>query len=369
MANTRETLGEQATLDGLVQDTLVDFEEDGITSLPQYGIYRKSTLQNLTLPSVTSLANGSISYCSNLQKIDLSGSQTVAINSGALSTGNQNLNALILRSTAMSTMSSTGGLANTKIAIDEGAVYVPTNLVATYKANANWKQYFIADIADYPVTNFETISDSWADIFEAEDDGTYLSKYAIGDTKTIDLGTEGTLLMEIVAFDQDDLADESGKAHITWISKRLLNTKHNMNSSSTTSGGWASSSMRTYLRETIKPLIPTVVRNRIKEVTKISATYENSAIVVDGQTTTDDVWIPSNHEIFNVTTYESTGAVYSSKFTDASSRIKYDSTATATYWWLRSASSGTYFRIVYGGGTANDNIASRSYGVALGFCT
>lgn len=214
----------------------------------------------------------------------------------------------------------------------------------------------------------ETITDSWSEIFAAEQDGTYSTKYSIGDTKMLDLGTEGQHLMEIVAFDTDDKADGTGKAKITWISKDQLNTAHNMNSTSTTAGGWEQSEMRSYLKNTIKPLIPETVRNAIVPVTKISSTY-SGAIVVNGQTTTDDVWIPSNHEVSpTTTTYESTGSTYSSKFTNATSKIK-KRNGSAGNWWLRSTDGSTRFRNVDTSGYTSGTDASYNRGVALGFCT
>ena len=126
--------------------------------------------------------------------------------------------------------------------------------------------------------------------------------------------------------------------------------------------------MRTYLRDTIKPLIPETVRNAIVPVSKVQSTYD-SAVVVNGQTTTDDVWIPSNHEVFTAeTTYESTGAVYSGKFSDNTSLIK-NRNGSVGYWWLRSASSAGSFRYVYSDGSSHSNLANFTYGVTLGFCT
>ena len=49
MANTRDTLGDQATLDALVADTLSSFEENNLKDLRQYGIYKRNTLQTLKL--------------------------------------------------------------------------------------------------------------------------------------------------------------------------------------------------------------------------------------------------------------------------------------------------------------------------------
>lgn len=192
----------------------------------------------------------------------------------------------------------------------------------------------------------------------------------------IDLGTEGKHLMEIVAFDTDNKADGTGKAGITWISKTLLNTTHAMNATQKTvdsetaytAGGWENSDMRAYLKNTIKPLIPETVRNAIVSVTKVQSIYTGGTNVINGQTTTDDVWIPGDKEIFNSTKYESTGAVYSAKFNSASDRIKKRDDSTSR-WWLRSTGNSNNFRYVNAGGDGSSYVANNSYGVALGFCT
>ena len=108
---------------------------------------------------------------------------------------------------------------------------------------------------------YESISDTWPEIIANVSNGTYSTKYQVGDTKKIDLGTEGEVIMTIVGIDADDLADDSGKAPITWISKQLLETKNRMNPSYSTGtegtgtlGGWEKTEMRSYLKETVKPL-------------------------------------------------------------------------------------------------------------------
>ena len=219
----------------------------------------------------------------------------------------------------------------------------------------------------------ETIEDSWSTILANTNPS---ATYSIGDTKMIDLGTEGKHLMEIVAFNEDDKADGSGKAKITWISKDLLKTTHRMNPSDSSgaigtggNGGWENCEMRTYLKNTIKPLIPAEVRNAIVNVTKIQSTVTDGTKVIDGQTTTDDVWIPSNHEIYSTnTSYETTGATYRGKFNSSANRIKKRNGSNST-WWMRSATSTANFRRVTGSGDANDYGASNYTGVALGFCT
>ena len=219
----------------------------------------------------------------------------------------------------------------------------------------------------------ETITDSWETILANEN---YATDYAIGDTKYLDLGTEGRHLMEIVGIDVDDRADGQGKAGLTWISKTLLNTAHRMNPANSSgaigtgaNGGWLNCEMRTYLKETIKPLIPATVRNGIVEVTKVQSTVTDGAMVKDGQTSTEDVWIPSDHEIISTTTtHESTGATYT-KFASSADRIKKTLSGAASYWWLRSASSSTRFRHVDSNGTSSNSVARNALRVALGFCT
>lgn len=73
------------------------------------------------------------------------------------------------------------------------------------------------------------ITDDWAAIFAAIEDGTYRQKYSVGNYKALDMGTEGVVNMQIAAFDKDTLADGSGTAAITWISKELLATSRRMN--------------------------------------------------------------------------------------------------------------------------------------------
>lgn len=223
----------------------------------------------------------------------------------------------------------------------------------------------------------ETISDSWSEIFANETNGTYSTKYSIGDTKLLDLGTEGQVLMQIVAFDTDQLetSAENDKAPITWISKQLLKTSHRMNPSkqSGTSGtgalgGWEACEMRSYLINTIKPLLPSEVRNALKTVKKYSRIYNTSETAVNNVVSNDDIWIPSAYEV-NFTGYETSGVTYSTAFPDNASRIKHKVSDPAAWWWLRSASSTGSFRFVSGDGSYGYGSAYYSGGVAVGFCT
>ena len=351
--------------------TITNYESTTNTvKFGEYGFYNATSLETTTAP-VALVEQYAFQNCSNLTTVDLSAtSGAVTINANAFN-GNSKLDAVIIRSSTMATLANTSAFTGTKIASKNGAIYVPSNMVDTYKANSNWANYIIASIDHYPITDFSTISDSWAEIIA---NNNYATDYKIGDTKMVDLGSMGKQYMELVAFDTDDKADGSGKARMTWILRDLLTT-YAMNSSqktvdgitSYTAGGWEHSDIRAWLKSDVKPLIPEVVRNAIVPVTKVSSTYTTS-LVKDGQTTTDDVWIPGDREIFNNTNNETTGAVYSTRFASSSNRIKYNSAGSADSWWLRSANNADNFRSVNNGGNESGGYAYSSRGVVLGFC-
>lgn len=348
-----------------LKGTLTDYESDENTgAITVNSFYNMTTLTSVKAP-VTSIETGAFSGCSNLTSVELSGTSAVTIAASAFN-GLSKLDTLIIRSTSVSTLANTNALTGTKIASSLGAIYVPANLVSMYKSATNWSTYAnqIYSIEDYPVTDFSTISDSWAEIFAAEENGTYTTKYSIGDTKLLSVNGND-VYMQIVAFDKDVLADGSGTAPITWVAKGLAMT-HNMNSSSVTTDGWSASAMRTWLRDTILGTIDSTVTSKIKEVTKTYYDVTTSSTL----SVTDNIWIPSAREIFGGSSYEDSGVDYTSFFNSANARIKYNTTnGSAANWWLRSASNATSFRTVYNSGSVTYTGASGSLGVALGFCT
>lgn len=218
----------------------------------------------------------------------------------------------------------------------------------------------------------------WQAVFDSIDAGTYATDYAIGDTVPLDLGSEGVVNMQIAAFDTDDLADGSGKAPITWISKELLKTRHKMNPDLVTNedgtyqegtgtiGGWEKSEIRTYMGDTVKLLISEEVRIRIRSVVKKHPAYNTSGSKFT-QTTEDDVWIPSYDECIGISS--NYNALFNNK---NENRIKKVGSSSASAWWLRTASNSINFYYVSSrgeGGEGHSTSAYTSFGVALGFCT
>lgn len=87
-------------------------------------------------------------------------------------------------------------------------------------------------VAQYLVPEPEhTITDTWEQIVAHVSQGDYATRYSVGDTMSLNLGSEGYINMQIAGFDVDDLADGSGKAAISWVSGPLLKTPHRMNPS------------------------------------------------------------------------------------------------------------------------------------------
>lgn len=261
------------------------------------------------------------------------------------------------------------------VAPDKAVVLTSTSKCWMLGVNDNGDISGIDITASYVGIN-ETITDSWEEIIAACADGTYSTKYSVGDTKLLNLGSEGFVAMQIAAFDADTLADGSGKAPISWISEQLLKTDHRMNPRRVTNsdgtyqegtggiGGWEKSEMRSYLIDTIKPLIPSSVSNAIKSVTKTQPAYNTSGSSFT-QTTTDDIWIPSYSEMFG------SSSLYYPLFQDThANRIKMKLGSTSvSIWWLRSAHNTYNFYYVFSNGGDSYDPSDSSNGIALGFCT
>ena len=220
------------------------------------------------------------------------------------------------------------------------------------------------------------ISDSWEVILASIEDGSYREKYQIGNYKPLDLGSEGIIEMQIAGFDAEPLADGSGRAAITWMSRNVLKTKHRMNPrrretkfkptvGTGTIGGWQYTEMRKYLDETVKLLIPDIVGTTLKQVKKYSYSMDVRGRSATNVPINDYLWIPSVKEVFGWNGYDERDAVYyQSLFDSDMSRVK-----ETSWWWLRSVLDKDSFNRVHSGGSINYNSADCSGAVVLCFCT
>lgn len=157
MANTRETMGEQACLDALVADTLTSFEDDGITKVGADCLRYHTALTDVTMSQCKSVESYGLAGCTNLEVVDMQGTGTIGTNAF---NGDVKLAHFLLRGASKTTLSSTNAFTNTLIGFGSGAIYVPSDLLATYKADSNWSNFFITTLDKYPLTEFSTIEDS-----------------------------------------------------------------------------------------------------------------------------------------------------------------------------------------------------------------
>ena len=165
--NTRDTIGDQATVDGLVEHSLTDLKEDGIGIVGANACNSNTGLQSVEFPGVSQIKSNAFDGCSNLEVVKLGGEGS----SGSLSIATSAFNAcsklkhLIIDRPTMASLEAVSGLAGTPIAIGDGAVYVPNGLLSTYKSDNVWKNFFIVDKTEYPLTVFDSLSDySWSTI-------------------------------------------------------------------------------------------------------------------------------------------------------------------------------------------------------------
>lgn len=218
----------------------------------------------------------------------------------------------------------------------------------------------------------------WDEVAAAIADGTYKTKYKIGDMVPLDLGSEGLINMQIAAFDVDTLADGSGTAAISWVAKELLTTNRRMNPARAgssgaytegtgTIGGWEKCEMRAYLQSTIKQSIPVDVASMIQPVTKKQSAFDTAGTSFV-QTTTDDVWLPSAPEL--TMTNPGYGVRYGDFFTNNTSRIKCVVSGDKKAWWVRNSTSASNFTTVTTAGTSSSsNAQTETRYICLGFCT
>lgn len=358
-----------------------------ITKTIEYRAFQYcSSLKRIELPSATNLGSETFEYCYKLERVDLP--KATVINSECFYAC-YSLKTVILRENKVCTLGSSNafnycyhfsGTTNSTYNPNgdkDGFIYVPANLVPSYKAASGWSSWAdnIRAIEDYPdICN----PNKWEDVFASIDDGTYASKYSIGDSVEIDLGSEGILYMQIAAFDKDVMADGTGTAPISWIAKELLLTNQAMNPALVTNedgtyqlgtggiGGWRDSYIRSYLQETILPLIPEKVRNRIAVVSKTQDAYDESGAIVS-QTTEDSLWSPDASEL--------TG-IYSALFPTQLS-LKKTKPESDTYedWWTRSvgANAPKAWTLVWADGMVHDNygnmLTQYAEAIPLCFCT
>ena len=228
--------------------------------------------------------------------------------------------------------------------------------------------------------------DSWATIIANVREGT-TEKYNVGDEKEITLKGEefeGKSYTVRIAnktdgkegCERDDFSETACGFVVEFVD---IITKHSMNSTSTSRGGWPASAMREYLNVidgkevsgAIYNALPDGLRDGIKDTKVISGPEKDEE---ENYISNDKIYLLSTKEIYgSVSSYDTVNETrqldfYKNQNAGNNAAIKYYS-GVATFWWLRSADSNAvnnFCDVSTIGGNHNYN-AITAYGVSPAF--
>ena len=216
--------------------------------------------------------------------------------------------------------------------------------------------------------------DDWATIAANVKSGN-TSKYNVGDTKEVDLGSLGTHTVRIANMSECTNGETSETACGFVVEFADIITKQPFNSTNTNEGGWRDSELRTYVNGTIYNALPSELQNIIATTKVISGHGKKT-----GETnfeTQDKLYLLNAQEILNGNNYDTSVGTskqldyYKNQGVTASNKVgaikQYN--GRNSYWWRRSANSSTTygFLAVSNDGAWSSSIASNSVGVSPAF--
>ena len=225
-------------------------------------------------------------------------------------------------------------------------------------------------------------TDSWETIATAVRDGN-ISKYNVGDTKEIDMGTYGTHTLRIAnTSTPSECSTEGFSQSVCGFVLEFTDviTNHVMNSDSTNVDGWPASSMYTFVNNDIYNALPTDLKGIIINTTVVSGHGKTSGEANLSSTdklyllSTAEIWAQGSSNKINYDTardvtrqldFYANNGVTTSNYNNV---IKKNNNNVAE-WWLRTSNSGSNLNF-YGVGSAGAysiNDASYSSGVSPAF--
>ena len=244
---------------------------------------------------------------------------------------------------------------------------------------------------------------TWAQIQAVADASTGHNYWSVGDTKQIVMNgrvSDGSLILSnystyvyIIGFDHNKDVEGTGIAFGgfktaasggtdvalcdgSYNSQVYSTPLFNMNDSNRNDGGWASCNMRNNTLPLVKAAFPSDLQSVLKTTIIYTDNTGGTSTAASYVTATqDELYLLAEWEIFGTQYYANSAeqnyqqqyAYYSA----GNSKIKYrhDSTATAVYWWERSAraSRRDIFCNVDTNGAASFNNAAYSFGLVPSF--
>ena len=310
---------------------------------------------------------GMFNPCTGLTTLDLSNFDTSKVaNMSYMFNGSSNLKTIYTSDKFVTTSvtTSTGMFGNmSKLVGGSGTKYNSSHVDKTYARidGGTSNPGYFTDIADKDIpapNSFAT--DSWKTIIKAVGNNN-ISKYNVGDTRTIDMGTYGTHTLRIANKSKPSSCSKSGYSQTACgfvLEFADIITTYNMNPAGTyknveyeygwNKDGWPASAMRTFVNNDIYNSLPSDLRSGIVETTVVSG-YGSSDSA--NFTSTDKLYLLSPMEVWGDWTgmygsevdraknqtrqldyYSNLGVTYN----NYNSAIKKHGTSQY-FWWHRSA--------------------------------
>ena len=223
-------------------------------------------------------------------------------------------------------------------------------------------------------------TDSWETIQKAVQTGN-TSKYNVGDTKEVDLGTLGIHTIRISNMSACTNGETSKTACGFVIEFADIIAMQQFNNTNTNVGGWKSSSLRTYINETIYDALPSELQNVIV-ITKVISGHGSTSGEANFETH-DKLYLLSSEEVYK--DFSTSSKSQTESILGTSRQLDYyknnDVTMTnfelakkayngnSNFWWFRSADyyNNYSFLCFIDSGNWNDKNASLSYGISPAF--
>ena len=239
---------------------------------------------------------------------------------------------------------------------------------------------YFTDVADKDIPEPNSFAtDSWKTIAKAARTNN-TSKYNIGDTRTIDMGTYGTHTLRIANTSTPSECSTSGFSQSACgfvLEFADIITTHKMNDTNTNVGGWPATSMRTFVNNDIYNALPDELKNALIDTTVVSGHGSTSGET--NFTSTDKLYLLAPKEIYTnwsenydtAKTLTRTLDYYTAQgvTTGSYSGAMKKSGTAGNYLWLRSASS--YYNTIFYGvsaiGRSDMNTANTLGGVSPAF--
>lgn len=190
----------------------------------------------------------------------------------------------------------------------------------------------------------------------------------IGQTKSVDISGYGVHDFQLIGVGQDTLSSGSKSTPVLTFMSVDCVTKHNMNKTNTSSGGWGSTEMRAFCNNDLYNALPSELRAQIKSVDKRYEDYDNMGNI---QTISDKIWLASEKEIAGTTVFgddEGNFYTYWQNHNNKDARIKKYNDKANNYWLRSIGSVSSYFCYINTGGSASAFFSTTSYGCVPCFC-